>query len=69
MSDKSLLVTVTKIEATSALEISSKATNYEAGKKSIHNKTYDLGNIGKSEIYMVQSEMGISGLGASLCHL
>jgi nucleoside phosphorylase len=67
MTAKILLVTVTKVEALAVLDVFSTAIGKKWERKNIKGKIYyDLGKINNTEIYMVQSQMGTSGVGASL---
>lgn len=67
MAEKILLVTVTKVETTTVLDVFSKSSGTEWKRKTIQKKIYYyLGVVGGLEIYLVQSEMGSAGVGASL---
>jgi len=62
-----LIVTVTKVEAKTVLELFPKVTGTPWERKSIGRKIYySLGVIGDSNLFMVQSEMGTAGPGAAL---
>jgi nucleoside phosphorylase len=61
-----LIVTVTKVESQAVLETFTKATGKEPASKPIGLHTYrDLGKINGAQVFMVMSEMGAGGLGAS----
>lgn len=61
-----LLVTVNKTEARSTLDVFSKAIGIPWGRKVFNRRTYIyLGQISEFEIYMIRSEMGISGPSSS----
>jgi nucleoside phosphorylase len=62
-----LLVTITKTETQAVLENVLKATDRPWQRKHIGKKTfYDLGKIGGAEVFLVQSEMGVSTPGGAL---
>ncbi len=61
-----LIVTVTKVESRAVLDVFKDATGQAAVPRQISDRMYhDLGIISDTSIYMVQSEMGTGGLGAS----
>ncbi len=61
-----LIVTVTKVESRAVLDIFKDATGQPAIPRQIGDRMYhDLGIISDARTYMVQSEMGAGGLGAS----
>jgi nucleoside phosphorylase len=65
--EKVLIVTVTKIEAQTVLELFSKASGQPWKRLIRNNKTYyALGNVGNANVFMVQSEMGASTPGGAL---
>jgi nucleoside phosphorylase len=62
-----LIVTVTKVESQAVLETFTKATGKKPASKPIGLHTYrDFGKINGAQVFMVMSEMGAGGLGASL---
>src|SRR5262249_54189521 len=62
-----LLVTVTEIETVTTLQVFQGKTNHIPKWHFIDKKTYyELGTINEARIFLVQSEMGISGPGSSL---
>lgn len=66
MTDKILLVTVNKTEATTVLRIFSEATNKPWKRQTIDSKIYyPFGQINGIDIFMVQSEAGTTPVGAS----
>ena len=66
MAKKILLVTATKVEATTVLELLSDVTKTSWERMDINKKTYyGLGRLGELDIFMVQSGMGTSGPDAS----
>ena len=61
-----LIVTVTKVESKAVLEAFQEATGREAEPVSIDDRIYfDLGEVKGAHVFMVRSEMGAGGLGAS----
>ncbi len=61
-----LIVTVTKVESKAVLEAFQEATEREAKPMPIDDRIYfDLGEVNGAHAFMVQSEMGAGGLGAS----
>ena len=61
-----LIVTVTKVESKAVLEAFQEATKREAEPVPIDDLIYfDLGKVNGARAFMVQSEMGAGGLGAS----
>ncbi len=61
-----LIVTVTKVESKAVLEAFQEATKREAEPVSIDDRIYfDLGEVKGARAFMVRSEMGAGGLGAS----
>ncbi len=62
-----LIVTVTKVEAKTVLELFPTATGSAWERRFIGRKIYySLGKIGDTSLFMVQSEMGAVGPGAAL---
>jgi nucleoside phosphorylase len=62
-----LIVTVTKVETRAAMQAFEQKTGVKAIPQSIEKHIYfDLGTIGNAQVFLTQSEMGTSGLGASL---
>src|SRR5258708_266473 len=62
-----LLVTATKVESTAVFEVFEQATEQKAQPCPIDDRIYfDLGKVNGSNIFLVQSEMGSTGPGASL---
>ncbi|MEM8530590.1 MAG: hypothetical protein AAGF95_07095 [Chloroflexota bacterium] len=61
-----LLVTATEIETQAIFSEVKQATGHEKSRRYIRQKTYyDLGTIGGAHTFLVQTEMGSSGPGAS----
>jgi nucleoside phosphorylase/DNA-directed RNA polymerase subunit RPC12/RpoP len=61
-----LIVTVTKIESQSVLDVFSQATGQVAKRVPLDGKMYrDLGVVNEANVFMVRSEMGAGGLGAA----
>src|SRR5512135_333877 len=61
-----LLVTVTKVESSTVMEVFGDAIGRVPALKPVGDMVYhDLGEINGAKVMMVQSEMGTSGLGAS----
>src|SRR5687767_10989864 len=66
MANKILLVTVNRTEATTVLKIFSDAVSVRWKRHTINNKIYyTFGQISGMDIFMVQSEAGITPVGAS----
>jgi nucleoside phosphorylase len=62
-----LIVTVTKVESSAALQAFEKTTDIKAKPQSIDNRIYwNLGSIDNARVFLTQSEMGSGGLNASL---
>lgn len=62
-----LIITVTKVESSAALEAFEQATGVKAIPQLIQDLPYfDLGTINNARIFLTRSEMGSGGLGASL---
>ena len=62
-----LLVTVTKVETQAVLKAFQDHTGREPTLRPIGDKTYhDLGIVNGARVWLVRSEMGVGGLGASL---
>jgi nucleoside phosphorylase len=62
-----LLVAVTKVETEAVLQAAREQTGRQAVLQPIDAKTYfDLGSIGGARVWLVRSEMGAGGLGASM---
>ena len=61
-----LLVTATKVESRTAIDVFEQATGCEPEPQSIGDRTYfHLGTVGSARVFLTQSEMGSSGLNAS----
>ena len=61
-----LLITVTKVESEAVISVSQELTGNDGKTKTIADRVYhDLGNINGKRVFLLQSEMGSSGLGAS----
>ncbi len=61
-----LIITVTKVESTAILQAFQEATACQAEPETIDDRIYfDLGEVNGARAFMVQSEMGAGGLGAS----
>ena len=62
-----LLVTATKVESKTVLQLFKEATGKKAKPMPIEGRIYfDLCTVNRARVFMVQSEMGAGGLGASL---
>jgi nucleoside phosphorylase/tetratricopeptide (TPR) repeat protein len=62
-----LLVTATKVESKTVLQVFEQATTCRAQAKPIGDRIYfDLGNVNGARAFLVQTEMGAGGLGAAL---
>jgi nucleoside phosphorylase len=62
-----LIVTVTKVESQAVLQVFSEATGQQAKPASVGDRLYhDLGIVNAARVFMVQSEMGSVGPGATL---
>ena len=61
-----LIVTTTKIESKAVVEVFQEATGHAPNPTPLGNRMYhDLGVVNGASVFMVQSEMGSGGLGAS----
>ncbi|WP_153009707.1 phosphorylase family protein [Mastigocoleus testarum] len=62
-----LIVTVTKVESRAVMQVFEGSTGHEANPQPINNRIYfNLGTVNGARVVLTQSEMGTSGLGASL---
>lgn len=62
-----LLVTVTEIETEAILQVFQESCGHDSERRFIGKKTYyELGIVNDARIFLVQSEMGVSGTGSSL---